>query len=173
MWEALIYLSLGALFGFFGYTLVNYLFYRKTTHNLEAYFNQKATKKHRRMMFWLFETDVAIIKCQYFKTSSAERLILTNQTTWIRNSGTEPIKIDHALPNVDKFILNRAFDGDGSRPVIRVAILHPPVKKLMKYINENERIVFDYKTKVNDCYFVPYHKLIEDIDFIINFEGKN
>ncbi len=120
----------------------------------------------RKGKFWRVETDEAVFLFKLFQVQSNEKIIITNRTTWIRTKGSSGIKRENSIPGVIQLV-NDTREIDQNKPIYRVAIVHPGVEQIRKYINENEMVIIPMNTKVNDYYFVNSKDLSNSLKLIL------
>jgi len=100
---------------------------------------------------WLIETETDIYICKLFQVNTSANLIITNTTTWILAKDSEAIKIENRIKNVNHFV---NYNPSSNKNIHKIAILHPSIKQIRKYINENEMIIINLDEEVDGFHFI-------------------
>lgn len=133
---------------------LKYLLYKNIENNLNNTLRNTKftiTKPKTSGCDWLIETDEYIYICKLFIVNISANLIITNPTTWILTRDSEAIKIENRIKQVEDFV-NFLYQTD--KKIEKVAIIHPGIKQIRKYINENEMIIISLNEKVNNYRFI-------------------
>lgn len=105
---------------------------------------------------FLIETEEYVYICKLFTVNSSANLIITNPTTWILTRASEAIKIENRIKQVEHFV-NFSYQTD--KKIEKVAIIHPGIKQIRKFINENEMIIISFNEEVNNYRFISSKNL--------------
>jgi hypothetical protein len=119
-------------------------------------------KEHKRSYDFKLENDDTIYFVKIVNANKNNELVLTNQHRWYLNyikDATKSSKNKRVLSEMAAFTY---FEFNSIKKVVKVALIYPGAKQILKYINESEVIFVTPKT---DCWgyrLINFDRLDED-----------